>query len=402
MDLIYLTHRVPYPPNKGDKIRSFHLLRALAERHRVHLGTFVDDPDDLRHVRELGQWCASVCVRPLDRTRATLRSLRGFLTGEPLTVPYYRDAELARWIAATLAANPIEAAVVFSSSMAQYTGDGALASRAIVDFVDVDSDKWRQYAASAAFPARYVYAREARLLQAFEQAVVRRSRLSVVVSPAELELLAEGVSEHRARLAAVRNGVDHEYWNPDRAYASPFAPGERPLVFTGAMDYWANADAVSWYAREVLPLVLAREPAARFYIVGSKPTRAVQRLASAAVRVTGRVEDIRPYVAHAHTVVAPLRLARGVQNKVLEAMAMARPVVATSAAVRGIAAAPPGVTIADDPRGLADATLAALAADADRAGRPGREFVAREFDWGRNLRALLSAVDALEPKPCAA
>ncbi len=264
MELLYLTHRMPYPPDTGDKIRSFHLLRALAERHRVHLGTFVDDPDDERHVDELRRWCASVCVRRLDRTPATLRSLRGFVTGEPLTLPYYRDAELARWVETTLASHPIDAAVVFSSSMAQYTTDPALASRTIVDFVDVDSDKWRQYATSASWPARLVYAREARLLQAFEHAVVRRSSLSVVVSPAELELLAHGIVDPLARLRAVRNGVDHEYWNPDRAYASPFAAGERPIVFTGAMDYWANVDAVSWYAREVLPLVLAREPSARF------------------------------------------------------------------------------------------------------------------------------------------
>ena len=399
MDILMLAHRIPYPPNKGDKIRSFHLLRALAERFRVHLATFIDDPHDERFVPELSRWCASHCVRPLSPRASRIRALRGFLSGEPLSVAAYRDAEIGRWIDATIQRERIQAVVVFSSAMAQYVADPRRAARSVVDFVDIDSDKWRQYSQTARWPMSFVYSREARLLQDFEATVARRSRLSVVVSPAERELLAGFDGVDGSRCVAARNGVDSDYWDAQMPQPTPFPSDERPIVFTGAMDYWANVDAVCWYATEVHPIVLQSQPSARFYVVGSNPTPAVRALAARGAVVTGRVEDVRPFLAHAQAVVAPLRLARGVQNKVLEAMAMGRRVVATSAAVRGITAAPPGVHVADDPAGFAAATLLALEDDGGARGTAARAYVRSEFDWQRNLAPLLAAVqESAEPQ----
>ena len=142
--ILFLVHRIPFPPNKGDKIRSFHLLRHLADRYRVHLGTFVDMPEDMAHVPELERLCASHRVEMLDPRTARLRSVSGFLTGEALTLPYYRNASLQAWVRETVARHGIRKAIVFSGAMAQYVR--GLGLHVVVDFVDVDSAKWSQYA----------------------------------------------------------------------------------------------------------------------------------------------------------------------------------------------------------------------------------------------------------------
>lgn len=397
-DVLFLVHRIPYPPDKGDKIRSFNLLRALASEYRVHLGTFVDTAADWAHAGALSKWCASVELRPLKPLFATLRSARGLFTGEPLTDPYYSDAALHRWVAATLARQPISAIVVMSSSMAQYVPARARDLRCVVDFCDVDSDKWLQYSTGARWPMSWVYRREGLRLEQREAQIARQSHASVFVSQAEADHFRRLHPDTAGRVHAVANGVDAETFSPAHEFHSPFAAGERALVFTGAMDYWANVDAVSWFAHEALPAIRARAPAVAFWIVGSNPTPAVRALAQLdGVSVTGRVPDVRPYLRHAELAVAPLRLARGVQNKVLEAMAMAKPVLATTAAIRGIdAATPPGVTIADTAEGLVEGALALLAAsDREALGAAARRFVAERFDWNRNLRTFL---DLLDPK----
>ena len=397
-DLLYLVHRIPYPPDKGDKIRSFHLLEGLASQYRVHLGTFVDNAHDWEYADALKQWCASVELRPLVSWRATLRSARGLFTGEPLTDPYYCDAAMHAWVRATLARERIRAIVVLSSAMAQYVPDAQTrGTRCVVDFGDVDSDKWLQYSTSARWPMSWVYRREGLRLEQREGHIARMSHASVFVSHAEAEHFRRLHPDTRQRVYAVPNGVDATRFSPAHPLYTPYSPDERALVFTGAMDYWANVDAVSWFARDVLPAIRAREPRARFWIVGSNPTAAVRALAALeGVSVTGRVPDVRPYLRHATFAVAPLRLARGVQNKVLEAMAMACPVLATSAATRGIdAATPPGVVIADSAESLAQEALALLEADdlASR-GTAARRYVTERFDWDASRRAFLALLTA--------
>ncbi len=391
-NILYLVHRLPYPPNKGDKVRSFHLLKHLAARHRVHLGTFIDDPDDEQYVEALRPLCASMHVERLVPRYARVRSLTGLVRGEPLTLPYYRNANLAAWVERVIRDQRPDAALVFSSAMAQYVPEVS-GLRTLVDLVDVDSAKWTQYAGKHRWPLSWLYAREGRTLFAFERATVRRATHSFLVTDAEVELFVVQAPECVGRVEAVGNGVNAEFFSPDHGFDSPYDVAETPIVFTGAMDYWPNVDAVTWFVSDVLPALVARFPSLRFTIVGMRPTPAVQALAGEHVVVTGTVADVRPYIAHAAAVVAPLRIARGVQNKVLEAMAMGRPVIASSACAGGIdAAAGTDFLIAASTTDYVEQVLALLT-DPPRAatiGAAARRRVLERYGWDARL-ALIDA-----------
>jgi sugar transferase (PEP-CTERM/EpsH1 system associated) len=388
--ILFLAHRLPYPPNKGDKVRSYHLLRHLAERHQVHLGTFVDDPDDLQHLPTVQGWCASVHAETLQPRTAKLASLRGLATGEALTEVYYRSPSLARWVAQTVARERIDATVVFSSSMAQYA-QAHPAVPMLVDFVDVDSAKWADYAPKHSWPMSWLYAREGRLLLACERRVAAQAQRSFFATDKEAALFRSLAPEVAASVEGMDNGVDADYFAPAADRATPFAAEELPLVFTGAMDYWPNVDAVAWFAAEVLPQLRAVHPRLRLYIVGRSPTAAVRALAGEAVVVTGTVPDVRPYLQHAAAVVAPLRLARGIQNKILEAMAMGRPVVAAETCVNAMRVVPGQdvVPAREAPDYVRE--LLALLADAPRAaalGEAGRRCVVQGYSWAAHLQTL--------------
>lgn len=394
--LLYLVHRMPYPPNKGDKVRSYHLLRHLQRTHRVLLATFIDDPEDEAHLPALRQLCPDLYVARLRPRHARLRSLGGLLRGEALTLAYYRDAGLARWVREQVAAEPIAATVVFSSAMAQYA---PAALPVLVDFVDLDSAKWTQYAAARPWPLSWLYRREGERLLAFERDLARRAQHSFFVTPQETELFRARAPESAARVEPLCNGVDARFFAPEPGRPSPFGPDETPLVFTGAMDYWPNIDAVGWFCAEMLPVLRQRWPRLRFYIVGRNPTPAVQALAGEAVVVTGTVDDVRPYLQHAAVVVAPLRVARGIQNKILEAMAMAKAVVATAECAQAIGARD-GVEMfpaADAQAFVAQVGgLLAEPARAAAAGEAARAKVIDSFSWD----AHLSGIDRhLQPAP---
>lgn len=388
--LLYLVHRIPFPPDKGDKVRSYHVLRHLLAQHQVHLGTFIDDPADEAHVPALRAMCADLHVARLQPRRARLASLAGLATGEALTLQYYRSAGLARWVRQTLAAQRIDAAIVFSSSMAQYAvGHPGLPS--LVDFVDVDSAKWTEYADRHPWPLSWLYRREGRLLLDYERKVAAASARSFFVTAKETELFRRLAPECGPLLEPMCNGVDAGFFAPDAQRPTPFEADELPLVFTGAMDYWPNVDAVCWFVAEMLPELRRRHPRVRFHIVGRNPTPAVRALAGEGVHVTGTVPDVRPYLQHAALVVAPLRLARGIQNKVLEAMAMSRAVITTPSCAEAIAARD-GVELV-----CADAA-AQWVAEADRClrdppacgaiGRAAREQVLRAYSWQAHLSAF--------------
>jgi sugar transferase (PEP-CTERM/EpsH1 system associated) len=400
--VLYLTHRIPFPPNKGDKVRSFNLLRFLCGRYRVHVGTFVDDPADLAHVPALESMCASFKAIALRPATARLRSAVGLWTGEALTLPYYRNGELAQWIEATVREHRIAKAVVFSSAMAQYVVDRN-DLRVVVDFVDVDSLKWEQYGRTRAWPMAAIFAREGRRLLAFERAVAAAAHASVFVTEAEASLFCRLAPECVSTVHHAQNGVDTDYFAPDQERASPFGADEEPIVFTGAMDYWPNIDAVTWFATEVMPLIKAQRPRARFYIVGMQPAPAVTALAKdPSVVVTGLVPDTRPYLQHARVIVAPLRVARGIQNKVLEGMAMGQPVVVSAPAAEGLQAS--GGTdfeIATDAAEFAAKSLA-LMNDPPRSRRMGdaaRARVIGAYSWSANLRPFASLLEGAAGQP---
>lgn len=388
-ELLFLAHRIPYPPNKGDKIRSYYLLKHLSRHFRVHLGAFVDDPDDWKHVEALsGMVSGELKLLPLQPSAARLRSAQGLFSGEPLTLPYYRDAAMQDWVARLLAAHPVGQAVVFSSAMAQYL-EAYPDLRRIVDFVDIDSDKWRQYAERKSWPMSWVYRREARTLLEYERHVAASFDAATFVSSAEAALFKQLAPECDAHIGHYNNGVNLDYFSPCWEFDDPYPAGARALVFTGAMDYWANVDAVSWFAREVMPTLRERLPDAHFYIVGSRPTAEVRALAGAGVTVTGGVPDVRPYLAHAALAVAPLRIARGIQNKVLEAMAMAKPVVVSPQALQGITAdTSHELLLAEDAAAFVAAISAQLTDPDEAIGQAARRCVERLYSWDTSLGRL--------------
>ncbi|MES2298308.1 MAG: TIGR03087 family PEP-CTERM/XrtA system glycosyltransferase [Pseudomonadota bacterium] len=394
-DLLFLAHRIPYPPNKGDKLRSFHVLQHLCQRYRVHLGCFVDDRSDRKYYNKLTALCYETCFVEQVPALARLRSVRGFASGEALSLPYYRSARMARWIAQLTASRRIDTAFAFSSQMAPYLMH-ASGMRRVIDFVDVDSEKWRQYAAARAWPMASVYRREANKLLEFERAVADRFDACTFVSQAEMALFASLAPEARERLGYFSNGVDADYFSPHVLHRSPYPAGTVPIVFTGAMDYWPNVEAVEWFAHEVFAPIAPQMPALRFYIVGARPAARLKALARRpGIVVTGTVPDTRPYLAHAACAVAPLRIARGIQNKVLEAMAMQKAIVVTPQALEGIGARPGSeVLVARDADQFKHQINAALDPTVARSvGSAARARILRDFIWPANLARLDRILD---------
>ncbi|MBA3058111.1 MAG: TIGR03087 family PEP-CTERM/XrtA system glycosyltransferase [Gammaproteobacteria bacterium] len=406
-NLLYLVHRLPFPPNKGDKVRSYHLLKHLSAGHRVFLGTFVDDPQDEAYVETVRKMCPDLHVARLHPRLAKLRSLSALMTRDPLSLRYYQDAGLQAWVNQTLAQHAIDATVVFSSVMAQYVQviPGVSRPPMLVDFVDVDSAKWTQYAASHRWPLSWLYQREGARLREFERAVAARSEKSFFVTESEVALFQKMAPECVDSVVALSNGVDTDYFSPDAARPSPFAgrseqEAQIPVVFTGAMDYWPNVDAVTWFARDIVPLLRRSWPTVRFHIVGRNPPPSVLALASESVVVTGTVPDVRPYLQHAAVVVAPLRVARGLQNKILEAMAMGRPVVASHTCGQAINARSGELVCASGVNGFVRA-LDALLKEPARAvamGQSARLRVLQSYSWGAHLGGIDRYLNAGQPE----
>jgi sugar transferase (PEP-CTERM/EpsH1 system associated) len=395
-DLLFLAHRIPWPPDRGDKIRSWHLLKHLAGLAPVHLACFADDEADAANLEglraalggRLGE--AHVELREEGRAKAALRA---WLGAKPLSLTLFDSDRLRRFVDGVLARHDIGAVLAFSGQMAQFVPEGGR-RRFVMDFGDVDSAKFADYARRGGAMAP-VYRREARTLAAFERATAERADFSLFVSEAEAKLFRDAGG--RGAVRAIQNGVDLDYYSPGIA---PIGAPRPLIVFTGQMDYPPNVDAVSWFAGQVLPLV----PRATFAIVGRRPAPAVKRLAGERVMVTGAVDDVRPWLAAADAVAAPLRIARGVQNKVLEAMAMGRPVVASPAAFEGIDAVPGrDLLVADTPEAQAGAVgeLLANPARAAEIGAAARRRMSEAYRWEVQL-APLGAMLGLDERQAAA
>lgn len=328
MRILFLCHRVPYPPDKGEKIRAFHEIRALARRNRVHLLTLADGP--VPDLAPLDALCERVEVFPINRTAGYARAALGATRPRPLTLSFFESKELAHRVRELAARESYDVAVAYSSSMGQYL---ELLSDlpTVMDMVDVDSAKWEQYARFAPLPLRPVYALEARRLRAYEAELARRLDCVTLATGREARLLESFAPG--AKVATVVNGVDLEFFKP---LDLPKAP--RPtLVFTGQMDYFANVDGIVHFAHQVFPRLRERFPDLELLVVGRSPAPAVRSLGDLpGVLVTGAVGDVRPFLARAWVFVAPLRIAQGVQNKILEAMASSLPVVCSDKVHAGI------------------------------------------------------------------
>ena len=390
--LLFLAHRIPYPPDKGEKIRAWHILEHLARDWEVDLGCLVDDPADAQHLPVLRSCCAEVHAAPVKRSARIARTLFGTRPGQPLSLAWFQEPGLARWVRTALGARRYEAVMVYSSAMAAYVPRAPGGALRILDMVDVDSEKWRAYAASAAGLKRRVWAREARTLLAFERRAAAQFDRTLLVSAQEAQTFAALAPEVAPRIDWVENGVDVARFDPTCDWPDPFAAGP-PIVFSGTMDYRPNVEAVSFFASEVMPRLASLSPPPHFHIVGANPAPAVRALAELPrVHVTGSVPDMRPYLAHAAVTVAPLQIARGIQNKVLEAMAMARPVVASPEAHEGVqAVAGRDLLVADGAEATAAAVARVLAGGMPGLGAAARAAVLKGHDW----KATLARLDAI-------
>lgn len=396
-ELIFLAHRIPYPPNKGDKIRSWNIFQHLLGRYRIHLGCFIDDPFDRQYEAVLRRQCGECCFIRLNPAVAKISSLRGLLAGAPLTLPYYYSPRLRIWLKDILTRRKPEWIFIYSSAMAQYAEAVKSAQiRRIIDFVDVDSEKWREYAERSAWPLSWLYRREHMTLLRYERRVAKLFDVSLFASSAEAALFRSLAPEVAGKVFDLTNGVDSAYFAPEGFWADPYRGDRHAIVFVGAMDYRANIDAVCFFADHVFQSVRRKVPDATFYIVGANPTSKVSNLGRwHGVTVTGRVADVRPYLAHAGVVVAPLQIARGIQNKVLEAMAMAKTVVATPQALDGIEAeAGRDVLVAETPTAFADAVVVVLTGESQHdIGTNARRCVSVNHDWQSSLARLDKILD---------
>lgn len=384
MRIFFLAQRVPYPPDRGDKITTANEVRHLARTHEVHVFCLADGADDLAQAEPLRGIVASVTAVLVSPAMARLRAARALLLGQSLTVGMLSEKALRRAVQAAARRMPPDLVIVYSSNVAQHALALGGVPR-IMQFADLDSRKFADLGTRAAWPMRWVYALEGRRLLAWERRIAHEFSHSLLCTEAE-------VADFRALIPGapvsfLGNGVDLDYFAPGHA-----VPEEDFLVFTGVMDYAANVDAMVWFCAEVLPRIREQRPGVRLAIVGSRPNATVQRLAELpGVTVTGRVPDVRPWLGRATVFVAPLRLARGIQNKVLEAMASGVAVVASPAAFRGTGlAAGEGIVPAESAGDFARAALDLLGDPGRRAeiARRGRAAMERDFTWAAQLARL--------------
>jgi sugar transferase (PEP-CTERM/EpsH1 system associated) len=392
MDILFLCHRIPFPPNKGDKIGSYHLLRYFSERYRVHLGTFIDDPADEEYVGAVEKMCESAWFGRINKWTKGRRAAMGLLRGEPLTAALYADPNLSKWVKKVVATRNVRHMLVYSSGAARAIPHAFIndpRNRLVIDFCDVDAQKWEQYAQTHKPPMSWVYAREAKKLIAYDRALALRTDAAVVRTQAEVQAFTALAPEVKDKLRVVNNGLDRAYFSQDPTRENPFAKDAMPIVFTGHMGYWPNIDSVQWFCAEVMPKIRARVPTAQFWIVGTDPAPTVQALASDHVFVTGRVPDVRPYLQHCRLVVAPNRLGRGIANKALEAMSMSRPLIVSPQIAMGLEQAKESedYLLGSDANAMAELAVRILVQPdiGEALGRNARARIEHDFDWDRNL-----------------
>lgn len=396
-EILFLAHRIPFPPDRGDKIRSYNIVKRLAQIAPVHIATFADDAADAAHQADLcdamGSRLASLYVEQRRRSKP-FSLVAGTLTGRSASMAAFASRGMHDHVRRLLAARTVSTIFAFSGQMAQYVPENTSNLRFVMDFVDVDSAKIESYADDAAVPLNWLYRREAARLAREECTVARRANVSLFVTQAERDLFRtrSGLADRDIR--ALENGVALSYFDPEAPIAS-LARDHPLIVFSGQMDYAPNVAAVSQFAKDGLPRVRAAVPNARFAIVGRNPTPAVTALARCeGVDVVGAVDDMRPWLRAADVVVAPLQIARGVQNKVLEAMAMGRAVVASPAAFEGIDAQAGRDLVVADGTDAAEAVVSLLLdpAGAKRLGTAARARMCERYAWERQLADLPSIV----------
>lgn len=401
MRILYLAHRIPYPPNKGDKVRAYHQLRHLAVEHEVHLVTLVDDPDDMRHADTLRRLCAGVDAFPLAPLPARLRAVEALVQRRSFSPAFFGDPRAAARVRELLREGGWDAVVLFSSGAGGLLPD-QMPPRdvpTLADFCDLDSAKWRALAERAGLPRRLLFGAEARALESYELDFAARCAAVVFATPLEAEDFVDLAGDRAVPpVGIIANGVDHDYFaNPGTAPA-----GVPTIVFTGAMDYRPNFEGAQDFIDRVWPGVHQRHPDARLRIVGREPPASLRSRAEVpGVEVTGTVPDIRPWLHDAWVAIAPIQVARGVQNKVLEAMAAGLPTIISPAVERGLEARIGSETLmADEPAAWVAALDALIDSSVLRTaiGKAGNAYVRRTHHWDAHGHAWLDLLAATTPR----
>lgn len=392
MRVLFLAHRLPYPPDKGDKIRSFRELEALARPHEVDLFCFYDQPQDRQYFPDVRRYCRTLYAEAIPWLRSRVQAGLAWASQRPFTPAFFHSHAMARRVRETVSERSYDLIFVFGSAMAPYA-EGFSHLPRVLDMVDVDSDKWSQYARYSRPPMSWVWSAEGKRLFEYEKHLVQKFSMTLLSTPAEAEILRRAASD--GRIEVVENRMDTSYFDPMKVeIPSEVAAWQPYVIFTGSMDYFPNVDAVTIFYRDAFPHIRARFPKARFVIAGRNPTSAVRKLArDPAVLVTGAVADIRPYLKGAFAAIAPLRVARGVQTKIIEAMAMGLPmVVSTKVAMALPQPLRKQVQVEDDPERLAEALITILR-DCKNLGANTRiallDWVARS-DWEQRWESVLA------------
>jgi hypothetical protein len=386
---------MPYPPSDGARVRAFHIIRHLARSHEVTVAAPVRSADEQKATEQLKQHCSAVITGPITKLAAAARMVKNLATATPSSMGFFYSPQLAARIKQ---AGPFDMVFVYCSSVAPYV-EGIEDAVKVIDFVDMDSQKWLVYAKAHRFPLSLGYWLEGTKLQREEARIARAFDLSLCVTPGELATLRSfGVG---APTGWFPNGVDLDYFAPAGESYDPNA-----LCFVGRMDYFPNQQAVTDFCDHVLPKVQNARPEASFTIIGAEPPRAVRELARRpGVTVTGTVADVRAFVRRSAVSVAPLRIARGVQNKILEAMAMGVPVVASPQTAKGIeAVSGRHLMVAADAEAMAAAVIRLLCDGEERArlAQAAREHVVQTYSWEEAMRqmdALLASLVESRRKP---
>jgi sugar transferase (PEP-CTERM/EpsH1 system associated) len=394
--LLFLAHRIPYPPTKGEKLRAFNLLKGLSETYDIWLGAPLDDPDDWQHRDALDEWCIETHIADIRGRTRHRAAVEAVARGEPVSYSYFRERGMMNWVTKLTSDRTFDAVFVYSSGAAPYLKAIRRAPAAtVMDFVDVDSEKWRVLGETAKGPMKHVYAREAKLLRAEERRLGAMADANLLVTDAECALYTELTG---LPASTVGNGVDTEYWGAAKTIESPYSTERPRVIFTGVMDYEPNIEAVTWFAAEAMPKLRAMGRNVEFVIAGGRPTKGVQALGEAEdITITGRVEDMRGWLGHADLAVAPLLLARGVQNKVLEAMAAGTPVLTTTPALTGIDAVPGrDALVCETGEAFAD-SICSLLDDKQRRtsmAEAAQSFVRDGYGWGAKVSTLIDIIES--------
>lgn len=384
MKVLFICHRVPFPPKRGGKIRPFNIIRHLTNQgHRVTVASLARTPEERDEAAGLKEHCERAIVEVVPSAAAWSRTVAYLPTLRPSSFGYFYSGALARQIDAELKTGAYDLVFVHCSSVAPYVKPSGAVS--IIDYGDMDSQKWRDYSTHKAFPWSAGYWLEATKLERVERNLAANFDLCTCTTRGELDSLRElGVTTPSDWFP---NGVDATFFTPS---AEPY--DKDLVVFVGRMDYYPNQQAVVDFCRDVLPRLAARRPGVKFQIVGADPTREILDLGKlAGVSVTGSVPDVRPFVTRAALTIAPLQIARGTQNKILESMAMGVPVVCSVRASGGVDALPEDhlltATTTDDYVNAIDRVLGS-AAERTRLAEAGRQRVLTQHSWPSSMTRL--------------